>query len=62
LDDGRKLRTLSEKLRRGILWAPLFDVAKWVSDFEQLSRMTWDVHLSHGDVMHVIPCRPLNVF
>ena len=28
---------------------------KWVSDFEQLSRMTWDVHLSGNNLVGCIP-------
>ena len=36
LGSGEKLRRLSGKLRRGILWAPLFDISKWVSDYEQV--------------------------
>ena len=62
LADGGKLKKLSDKLRRGILWAPLFDVGKWVSDFEQLSRMTWEVHLAGLRPMHIIPVRPLHWF
>ena len=53
------LQALSWKLRRGVLWGPLFDVAKWVSDYEQMSRMTWDVFIHGHWPMHVLPKRPL---
>ena len=53
------LQGLSWKLRRGVLWGPLFDVAKWVSDYEQMSRMTWDVFIHGHWPMHVLPKRPL---
>jgi len=62
LGTGAKLKRLGEKLRRGILRAPLFDVAKWVADLEQLSRMTWEVHLAGYAPMHIIPVRPLQWF
>lgn len=62
LATGAKLKRVSEKLRRGILWAPLFDVGKWVADFEQLSRMTWEVHLAGRDPMHILPVRPHHWF
>jgi len=37
-------------------------IQKWVSDFDQLSRMTWDIHLADRDPMHVLPNRPHQFF
>ncbi|KAJ1471460.1 glycosyl transferase family 41-domain-containing protein [Baffinella frigidus] len=54
----RMAEQLKRKLTRSILWAPLFDVAKWVADFDQLARVMWDAHVAGEPPRHLIPVRP----
>jgi hypothetical protein len=46
LQDAVHAQTLKQKLTRRIVRAPLYDVARWVTDFDQQARMMWDVHVS----------------
>lgn len=55
---GVQAEQLKRKLTRSILWAPLFDVAKWVADFDQLARVMWDAHVAGEPPRHLIPVRP----
>jgi hypothetical protein len=55
-------RRLRARLAAGVLRAPLFDVARWVADFDALARTLWDAHLAArpaaARIPHVIPVRP----
>lgn len=62
--DGKrsKIEALKSTLRKGILWEPLYDVARWVADFETLCRIMWDTHVAGYPVMHNVPTRPTHLF
>jgi hypothetical protein len=62
--EGRrnKVEQLKSLLRKGVLWEPLFDVARWVADFETLCRNMWDAHVAGYPLLHNVPTRPIHLY
>ena len=53
----RGLQALRRRLHRGVVRAPFFDVANWVADYDQMSRMMWDAFVSAERHFHIVPVR-----